>query len=50
VFKTDYDTSNDLKTKYGVTYQHTFVQIDSSGNAITKWVGGDTAALIKNIK
>ena len=26
VFKTDYDSNTDLKKKYGVTYQHTFVQ------------------------
>ncbi len=39
IVKTDYDSSNDLKKKYGVTYQHTMVQIDSSGNKIKKWSG-----------
>ncbi len=39
IVKTDYDSSNDLKKKYGVTYQHTLVQIDSSGNKIKKWSG-----------
>ena len=32
----------DLKQKYGVTTQHTFVQVDQDGNEITKWVGGET--------
>lgn len=39
VLKTDYDTETELKKKYGVTYQHTFVQVDSEGNMITKWSG-----------
>ena len=39
IVKTDYDSSNDLKKKYGVTYQHTMVQVDSSGNKIKKWSG-----------
>lgn len=33
----DYDKYMDLKTKYGVTYQHTFVQIDGKGNKIAIW-------------
>ena len=50
ILKTNYDTEKMLKTKYGVTYQHTFVQIDAQGNAITKWSGGGIADLIKNLK
>lgn len=50
VLKTDYDSNTALKQKYGVTYQHTFVQIDKDGNMITKWNGGDIANLIKFIK
>jgi thiol-disulfide isomerase/thioredoxin len=50
VFKVDYDSSKDLKTKYGITHQHTFVQIDSEGTQITKWVGGGVDNLIKYIK
>ncbi len=50
VFKTDYDSNTELKQKYGVTYQHTFVQIDSEGKMITKWNGGDIDNLIKNLK
>lgn len=40
----------DLAKKYGVTYQHTFVQIDKGGIAITSWNGGKTEELLKNIK
>lgn len=39
-----------LATAYDVTYQHTFVQIDSDGNVITSWNGGQTDDLLKNIK
>lgn len=47
----DYDTSTDLKKKYGVTYQHTFVQVDAQGNLIKKWSGSPTLAMIvKEIK
>ncbi len=50
VLKTDYDSNTALKQKYGVTYQHTFVQIDNAGNQVTKWNGGDTDNLTKFIK
>lgn len=45
----DYDSSSDLKKKYNVTYQHTFVQISPSGEAIVKWNGGGTEELLANI-
>jgi len=50
VLKTDYDSEKELKAKYGVTYQHTFVEIDNNGNQVAKWVSGDTAALKANLK
>ena len=40
----------DLAKKYTVTYQHTFVQIDSTGKEITKWNGGQIDELLSNIK
>jgi thiol-disulfide isomerase/thioredoxin len=49
VFKADYDTEKALKSKYGVTYQHTFVQVDSNGELVTKWSGGSLQELIENI-
>ncbi len=33
----DFDSATDLKQKYGVTLQHTLVQVDSSGEAIEQW-------------
>ncbi len=40
----------DLARKYGITYQHTFVQIDKEGNEVTKWNGGQISELLSNIK
>ncbi len=40
ILKTDYDKEVELKKKYGVTYQHTLVQVDKNGNMIKKWSGG----------
>lgn len=40
----------DLAKKYEITYQHTFVQIDSNGNEIAKWNGGQIEELLSNIK
>jgi thiol-disulfide isomerase/thioredoxin len=42
VLKVDYDTSDDLKKKYEVTYQHTFVQVDANGELIKKWSGSNS--------
>lgn len=39
ILKADYDIEKDLKKKYGVTYQHTLVQVDKAGNIIKKWNG-----------
>lgn len=40
ILDVNYDTEIALKQKYGVTYQHTLVQVDAQGNLITKWSGG----------
>ena len=40
ILKTDYDKETELKKKYGVTTQHTLVQVDKDGNLIKKWSGG----------
>lgn len=39
VVKVDYDQANDLKKEYGVTVQHTYVQVDESGDELTKFTG-----------
>lgn len=40
----------DLAKKYGIIYQHTFVQIDDAGKEITKWNGGQIDELLSAIK
>jgi thioredoxin 1 len=46
---TDRD-EKDLAQKYGITYQHTFVQIDDEGKEIAKWIGGQIDLLLTQIK
>lgn len=41
IVSVDYDTYSDLKKQYGVTYQHTLVQVDTNGTQIKKWSGGN---------
>ncbi len=43
VIKVDYDSNQDLRQKYGVTIQTTFVKVDSAGTELAKFVpyGGD---------
>lgn len=51
ILDVDYDTSAELKKKYGVTMQHTLVQVDAKGNLIMKWSGGGTLdSVVKNLK
>lgn len=38
----DFDRETDLRKRYGVTIQHTFVQIDRNGNELAKWAGSTT--------
>jgi thiol-disulfide isomerase/thioredoxin len=42
----DYDSATDVRRQYGVTVQHTFVQIDADGTELKKWTGSLTAAQI----
>jgi len=42
VVSVDYDQSTDLRQRYGVTVQHTFVQIDANGSEVAKWTGSRT--------
>lgn len=41
IYKVDYDSNQDLRKKYGVTLQTTFVKVDSQGNFIDKYVAYD---------
>ncbi len=53
ILKVDYDKSTDLKKKYGVTLQSTFVSVDSNGKLLSKWVGygkdKSADAVVKNL-
>ncbi len=42
VVKVDFDNSDELREKYGVTVQHTFVYVDADGNELKKWTGTHT--------
>ncbi len=48
VVDVDYDSNTALRQEYGVTTQHTFVQIDSAGQQLAKFTGSSTADEIKN--
>ena len=50
LFKTNYDTETALKTKYGITYQHTFVEVDVQGNAVQVWSGGNVDDVISRLR
>ncbi|MGB4833404.1 MAG: thioredoxin family protein [Candidatus Moraniibacteriota bacterium] len=41
ILDVDYDQSAELKKQYGVTYQHTLVQVAADGKMIAKWSGSE---------
>lgn len=51
ILDVNYDNSAELKKKYGVTYQHTFVQVNKDGTLIKKWSASPTlSALVAEVK
>jgi len=48
IFKVDYDTETELKKKYKIVSQHTFVYVDDKGNELKKWSGGNLEEVVKN--
>lgn len=51
ILDVNYDTEKALKQKYGVTYQHTLVQVDATGMMITKWSASpNLASLLSSIQ
>jgi len=51
ILKADYDTYTDLRQKYWVTSQHTFVQVDNTWKMINKWSWSKTSEdIFKNVK
>ena len=55
VFRVNYNdpdtdaAEKDLAAKYKITYQHTYVQIDSAGTPVATWNGGSLDALLANL-
>lgn len=45
ILKTDYDSSTQLRQKYGVTLQTTVVRVDKQGNELGKFVAYDDPTL-----
>jgi thiol-disulfide isomerase/thioredoxin len=51
IARLDFDKETDLRKKYGVTVQHTLVQIDAEGNEVAKWSGSrDLASLLAKVQ
>jgi thiol-disulfide isomerase/thioredoxin len=50
IVKVDFDTNTELRKKYGVTTQYTFVQVDSNGNEIAQWSATSSEKAIAGIK
>lgn len=46
IVSVDYDSADELRQQYGVTTQHTFVQVDADGTELAKWTGSSTAKAI----
>lgn len=42
ILDVNYDTATELRQKYGVTTQHTYVEVDAEGNMVRSWRGGNT--------
>ncbi|WP_082092456.1 thioredoxin family protein [Devosia epidermidihirudinis] len=41
----DYDAETELKARFGVTYQNTYVQVDRNADKLVVWNGGGIEAL-----
>jgi thioredoxin 1 len=46
VVSVDYDSATDLRKQYGVTVQHTFVQVDEAGAELAKFAGSTSGEAI----
>lgn len=50
VVSVDYDMHTDLRERYGVTMQHTFVEIDSAGEKVRQWTSTSPEDLLKELQ
>jgi thiol-disulfide isomerase/thioredoxin len=39
VVKVDFESATELRQRFGVTQQHTFVEVDAAGEATARWTG-----------
>ncbi|MGB4076256.1 MAG: thioredoxin family protein [Minisyncoccia bacterium] len=46
ILDVNYDKEIELRKKYGVTMQHTLVQVDAAGTLLAKWTGSPTLSSI----
>jgi thioredoxin-like negative regulator of GroEL len=49
LFRVNYDQETELKNRYGVTYQHTFVIVDQQAKPLKIWNGGGTEKLLQQL-
>ncbi len=49
ILKADFDSETELKKKYEVLGQMTFVQVDNQGNMIKKWIWGGFDGIVEKI-
>ncbi len=50
IVKVDYDSNVALRQKYGVTMQHTYVLLDSTGGAVKKWTSPQVGTVLADLK
>lgn len=50
VLKTNFDTETELKDKYTVVAQHTFVYLDNAGEKVNSIIGGNLAVFLNNLQ
>jgi len=50
VLRANFDFETELRKKYGVHYQHTFVVLDTSDQVVKMWVGGGVDELKKELE
>ncbi len=50
ILQVNYDTEGELKKRYGITQQHTLVQIDKDENEVHKWIGGGIDTIKQQLK
>ncbi len=50
LFRVNYDTQRDLRQRYAITYQHSFVLVDGRGEIVRRWAGGDIDRLLSELQ